>query len=524
MPLVLLPRRVRALRPPSIGVLAASLSFAGVAVLLVVGVWASRLGDPPSWAFDCNDTTCTDLWAVARRHYLQVAAGAGLTTLLGAALGGFAVPRLLVPLREGPGHVLRRVVVPMLFTAAVLWCAFWLALAFSRPFGLAMALLGMLLALLIAWRWLRAGALSDRAAYWSAGLATMAPLLVGGALTLHPLALLVAVVILGSPWLGVPVLTVVLLLGTALMRLLLPRAGAEPQAGTRSAVPVAGPSPDAVRPVARGAVRPVARAAAPRGRSSPLVTSSVVIVILLLAVLAARPVDAPSADAWQYTDDSGHGPAESAEQAGHADPAGPGGPASGQGQSADGPAGAGTPSSSSDPAPSADPAPSMAPAEEVADLPPCSSDALQLVAEGWDGITGNSVAALRATNVGATACALDGIPELTLTQGGQEIGLRPEPLTHLEPTVEAAEGIGLAPGSSAQSRLYWPGYRTAADRETPQTLTVRIDPAQEAVAVRFLPTPYGDDPGPAPFDLKSGVEGGAVIEIGPWETIPSPEG
>src|SRR5699024_9959976 len=111
----------------------------------------------------------------------------------------------------------------------VLWCAFWLALAFSRPFGLAMALLGMLLALLIAWRWLRAGALSDRAAYWSAGLATMAPLLVGGALTLHPLALLVAVVILGSPWLGVPVLTVVLLLGTALMRLLLPRAGAEPQ-------------------------------------------------------------------------------------------------------------------------------------------------------------------------------------------------------------------------------------------------------------------------------------------------------
>lgn len=310
-------RRADGLRPPAVGVLTAALVLAGIVVLLVVGLWASRLGDSPERAWDCNDTTCTDLWVDARGHYLRVAAGAGLTTLLGAALCSVALPRQAVPRREGSRRALLRLIAPMLLAAVMLWGALWLALAVSRPVGLAVALLALLLATLTAWRWQRPGAESDRTAYLSAGLGVIAPALVGGVLAFHPLGLLAAVLLLDSPWLGAVVPAFVLLAGSALTGRLLPRTEDVPRAGDR----------------------------------------------------------APS-----------------------------------------------------------------------------------------------------------------------------------------------------APGGSARSRLYWPGYRTAADQETPQTLTVRTDALEVPVTVSFLPTSSGDDPGPAPFDLQAGVEGGAVIEIGSWEASPSPEG
>lgn len=471
--------------------------FAGIVVLLVVGIWASRLGDSPSWAFDCNDTTCTDLWADARGHYLRVAAGAGLTTLLGAALWSGALPPRAVPLREGPRRALLRLIAPMLLAAVALWGAFWLALAVSRPVGLAVVLLALLLATLTTWRWQRPGAASDRTAYLSAGLGVMAPALVGGVLALHPLGLLAAVLLFGHPWLGVVVLALVLLAGSVLMGRLLPRTEDFPRADTAAASVAA-----AAETAAEDAAAGTGTAASPRRRVSLLLTSAALAAILTVAVLAARPVDAPAADAWKYAGASG---SEARNDAGT-------GAGDDRAPSDAGPSGTGTD------------APATAPEVEAAGLPPCRSQSLQLVAEGWDGITGNSVATLRATNIGATSCALRGIPELMLTQGGEEIDLRPEPLAHLEPAVEMADGIGLAPGSSARSRLYWPGYRTAADQETPQTLTVRTDPAEVPMTVSFHPTPYGDDPGPAPFDLKAGVEGGAVIEIGAWEAAPSSEG
>ena len=497
-------RRAYGLRPPAVGVLAAALVLAGIVVLLVVGLWASRLGDSPEWAWDCNDTTCTDLWADARGHYLRVAAGAGLTTLLGAALCSVALPRQAVPRREGSRRALLRLIAPMLLAAVMLWGALWLALAVSRPDGLAVALLALLLATLTAWRWQRPGAESDRTAYLSAGLGVVAPALVGGVLAFHPPGLLAAVLLLGSPWLGAVVLAFVLLAGSALMGRLLPRTQDVPRADAAAQAPATGPPPDTARHVAaeEAAAADAGTAASPRRRLSVLLTSAALAAILVASVLAARPVDAPSADAWKYAGASG---SETGKE-------------TGTGASA---AGDRLPSA---PALAGTAAPTAVSEIDAAGLPPCRSQSLQLVAEGWDGLIGNSVATLRATNVGATSCALRGVPELMLTQGGEEIGLRPEPLAHLEPAVERADGIGLAPSSSARSRLYWPGYRTAADQETPQTLTVRTDALEVPVTVSFLPTSSGDDPGPAPFDLQAGVEGGAVIEIGSWEASPSPDG
>ena len=497
-------RRADGLRPPAVGVLAAALVLAGIVVLLVVGLWASRLGDSPEWAWDCNDTTCTDLWADARGHYLRVAAGAGLTTLLGAALCSVALPRQAVPRREGSRRALLRLIAPMLLAAVMLWGALWLALAVSRPVGLAVALLALLLATLTAWRWQRPGAESDRTAYLSAGLGVVAPALVGGVLAFHPPGLLAAVLLLGSPWLGAVVLAFVLLAGSALMGRLLPRTQDVPRSDAAAQAPATGPPPDTARNAAaeEAAAADAGTAASPRRRLSVLLTSAALAAILVASVLAARPVDAPSADAWKYAGASG---SETGKE-------------TGTGASA---AGDRVPSA---PALAGTAAPTAVSEIDAAGLPPCRSQSLQLVAEGWDGLIGNSVATLRATNVGATSCALRGVPELMLTQGGEEIGLRPEPLAHLEPAVERADGIGLAPSNSARSRLYWPGYRTAADQETPQTLTVRTDALEVPVTVSFLPTSSGDDPGPAPFDLQAGVEGGAVIEIGSWEASPSPDG
>ena len=540
-------RRARAPRLPAVGVLAAALVLAGIGVLLVTGIWASHLGSPPSWAFDCNDTTCTDLWADARSHYLWTMAGAGLATLLGTALCALAIPRSAVPHRPGPREpgtrhpdphrpgprrTLASLIVPLLLAAAVLAGAGWSALAFSRPFGLGVALLGLLLAVLAAWRWLRPGATSDRAAYVAATLGTFAPMLLCGLLALHPLGFLAGIVLVGTFWLGVPVLTVVLLLGVAATDRLLPRTAADdslaadpaaPSAPTAApAAPAAFSAPEAT--LAPAAATPVARA--PRRRWSRLVTSIAAGAILALAGFAALPVDAPPADAWKYADSSALGDsepgAESPDQAaGAGDPSGAGQPeGAGSPRAADRTTGADeSTGAGGDPA---SPGAAAPPSEiDAAGLPPCRAQSLQLVAEEWDGVTGNSTATLRATNVGDAGCALQGVPELSLTQGGEEIALRPAPLTHLEPAAAAPDGIGLAPGSSARSRLYWPGYRTAADQETPQRLTVRTDAAEEPVTARFLPTPYGDDPGPAPFDLKAGVEGGAVIEIGAWEPAPS---
>lgn len=50
----------------SAGIVGVGLIVASLAVLEAVGIHASRLGADPRWAFDCDDTTCEQLWAEAR--------------------------------------------------------------------------------------------------------------------------------------------------------------------------------------------------------------------------------------------------------------------------------------------------------------------------------------------------------------------------------------------------------------------------------------------------------------------------
>lgn len=505
-------------RRPAVGVISLALVLAGIVVLLVIGVWASWLGDPPDWAFDCNDTTCTDLWAGARGRYLWVAALAGVTVLFGTALGGWAVPSREVAQREvawgpvaGPDPAgraidrraraalpgLLRLLALLLLVSATLWGAGWLALSLSRPFGLAVALLALLFASFATWRWIRPGALNDRVAYWMAGLGIMAPVLVLGTLANHPIILFALVLLLVYPLLGVPTLTIALLVGAACMKRLIEK--------TENPAPMDGPAPVHLPATAEPGEHSAEEAVAEPSRSRPShrVTAAALVSITVLAVVAAWPVPAHPADAWKYLSTSSL----------DLDAAEPEDPAPRE-----------TPRTTSPTYAAKDPAPTPVPTVEAAGLPQCTADAVQITANGWDGITGNSVATLRATNVGSTSCAMHGTPQLALSQGGEEIGLRPQPLTRLEPATPVTDGIGLAPGDSAHSRLYWPGYRSAADQHTPQTLSVRSDPAMEPIPVSFLPTSNGDDPGPAPFDLKAGVEGGAVIEIGAWEAAPSSEG
>ncbi|MDN5900348.1 MAG: DUF4232 domain-containing protein [Brachybacterium sp.] len=502
--------RLGAVGIPAVGVVAAALTLAGIAVLLVVGIWASRLGAPPDWAFDCDDTTCTDLWAAARHRYLRVAVLAAVAVLLGAGLGSLAVPRTPVPRRPAPRPVssaprglrlramlrgLLRPLVPLLLAAALLWGASWSAVALSRPFSLAVALLALLLAAFSAWRWLRPGATSDRAACWAAVVGTMTPVVVvGGVLVSYPPALLGVVLMLGTPLLGVPMLAGLFLGGAALMGRLLPRA-AEPAQRLPAEAPSALPTRDGMRTA--------------RPRALRVATCAAVVGIAVLAGFAAQPVPAPPADAWQYAGAPDAGTTRDGTEAGGTAAEEPPEPSAAHGPGATEPA-----------EPGEDITAPAAPAHPAADQPTCSPESLHVDAAGGASVSADSAVTLRATNLGAGPCALHGAPRLTLEQGGEEIALRPEPLTHLSPTVQAADGIGLAPGDTARSRLFWPGYRNAADQRTPQQLTVRFDGIEGASPIAFLPTPSGDDPGPAPFDLKAGVEGGAAIEVGPWEPDP----
>ncbi|MGP9744934.1 DUF4232 domain-containing protein [Brachybacterium sp. AOP29-B2-41] len=507
-------RRTAASHPAAVGILATVLMLTGFAVLLVIGVWASRLGDSPAWAFDCNDTTCTDLWIDARRHYLAVTAAAGIASLIGWFLAGHLVSARPVPAEAGlaersapspvpsPARPSRRhraarfgrLVGVLLLAAALLTAAGWVAIAASRPLGLAVAGIAAAVAVLGAWRWMRPGAASDRGAYWLASIGVGAPLVALGLFALHPMVFLGSVLVVGTPLLGVPALCTLLATGITVAGRLLPRQAAAEVTAMRSAEQrSSGSEPSPPVPTARRISMPLA-----------------ITAILTLGVFAAWPVDAPAADAWQYSD-----PAAGVT---------PGGDPGSESPMASGSAGDDGPGSGG-PAPEKSPNAGIpaAPAVEAAGLPACDPESLQVVAGGWDGWTGNSAATLTATNVGDEACALRGVPELTLEQGAEQIDLRPEPLTHLEAAVQPEGGVGLVPGGTASSGLYWPDYRTAADQETPQTLSIRLDSGGAPLPVE-LAASDGSDPSPAPFDLKAGVEGGAVIEIGAWELALSSAG
>lgn len=75
-------------------------------VLITTGLNAARLDPDPTWALDCDDTTCTDPWAGARTHYWWVAAGSVVLGLVGWATVGASRPAWrTAPLRRLPRPV-----------------------------------------------------------------------------------------------------------------------------------------------------------------------------------------------------------------------------------------------------------------------------------------------------------------------------------------------------------------------------------------------------------------------------------
>lgn len=243
-------------------------------VLLTVGAHAASLGDDPAWAWDCNDTTCEDLWAQARAHYLRVAASCGLALLVGWATLGLGLPSS--PLTTEQRLALRARRAPqaawiVVFIAPVVSIALGALLAAgSRPWGLAGAAGVMLLAGLCAWRDLEARGCSRRDAWYSAGAAAV-------------LAALVALA-MAAIGLSVPALWMIpagAVAGGA--------AGAAVHLLQSRRLPAHAPG---IEPVSTSSPR-----RPPRPRAADVIC---VLVLLGASIWAAWPVPAPPADAWMY--------------------------------------------------------------------------------------------------------------------------------------------------------------------------------------------------------------------------------
>lgn len=153
-------------------------------------------------------------------------------------------------------------------------------------------------------------------------------------------------------------------------------------------------------------------------------------------------------------------------------------------------------------------------------LADCAPAQVRVVVGGFDGAMGNSFAEVRATNVSGVRCALRGRTGLILGQGGQKISLAVRPMGDDQPAT-LPQGIPLGPGTSASARLAWPGYRNGADQTKPQNVSIVLGAAETAHDVRLEgghSDGYVAELGPAPFDIKAGVPGGAVIFIGRWRS------
>ncbi|MGO2721235.1 MAG: DUF4232 domain-containing protein [Brachybacterium tyrofermentans] len=464
-----------------------TLVLAALAVMTAVGIHASQLGDDPAWLFDCNDTTCVDLWADARRHYLRVSVGAVAAGLLGWVLIGAARPV------DGSGWS------PALWSktgrptqsderrfGATGWATVIIAIGpilavlsggmvvfTSRPLAIALLCgLGALMSIAV-WRGLRERTGQDRHAWFGA----TAVVLAGGAAGALTSAALFPLILLLAP-------RVAILVAIAVMVLV--RHGIQRWLSDE----------DRITTQADPEARLRARVTSSAGTVS---TIGAVLLIIAVAVVTAWPVDAPARDAWMYGTGEGQAATPSSDA---------GEPASQQPEPTSPDVG-----STSSSEPEAAPTPAIVPAE-VAD---CRSDQLELSIGGWDGVTGDSWAVLKAHSTAEGLCALRGRPELVITQGGDRIDLQHAPLTEDSHLQNPALGAVLEPGSTARAQLYWPGYRTAADQETPQSATVILTDGTDPIRAT-LEQADGDVVVPAPFDLKDGVEGGAEIQVGVWST------
>lgn len=445
--------------------LAIVVTGAAIAVMSAVGVHSGGLGPDPVWAFDCGDTSCIDLWATARHHYQGVALCASVVAFVGWLTIGAALPAHTSAHPTGHGRssflptLLQSGLPAALLTAGVVFSSYamWVSLPLVLACGALMA--GGLT--LLQWQPLRRRTGRERAS-WFAATAAAAATLVAGAVTT---ALCFPFLFILAPYPAVPVMVAAHAVG----RWMLPTTLAP-----RDRRPEDKPEQD------RSAIAPRRRS-----RRADLLTGVGSVVVAAAAVVSAWPVPAPPADAVAIASTDTETPTQAA----------PKGPAPTSPRH-------GIPPASE----SAQSAPDHLP---PAGLSACRLDALRLSVTGWDAFTGNSVARIVATNTGDSPCALVGRPVIDIEQGGEDLRVRNEPLPAYRAATSAPlDGTGLAPGDSASAGLFWPGYRNAADQETPESVRIRLTAAGGWAPARTAP----GAPGPAPFDL---VEG-AVIQVGLW--------
>ena len=260
------------------------LMVASLAVVTAVGIHASALGDDPAWAFDCNDTTCTDLWAGPRLHYRRIALASFATGILGWALRGIGLSSSAqhpIPARGRPATMAWSSLA-LVAAASSIGAAFGglvVAGAVSIPAGLAVvSAVGVLSTWVMSVRLRYIGA-SSRTAWFGAG----GVLAAGCATMVVATGLLFPVLFVVAPLLAVVIAPVGSLVALALLRASLGR------------------GPSVAKPDARSPEHSVLTVV-PGNRWSAarlLPLLAVGALIAALAIWAGWPVPALPADAWK---------------------------------------------------------------------------------------------------------------------------------------------------------------------------------------------------------------------------------
>ncbi len=165
------------------------------------------------------------------------------------------------------------------------------------------------------------------------------------------------------------------------------------------------------------------------------------------------------------------------------------------------------------PAPEPAPAPAPPPAPVVAAEAPCATADLAFSVDGFDAATGIRATAVEATNRSATPCWVEGVPAVTLLQGGRPLSLTVLPGQAPSGGPAPVQRVGLAPRGSAFALLTWKPYGGLADDETPQAVTAALGGGEPQVPVAVQ---VGEAYRPAPFDLVDGAAWGIAPWAPPW--------
>lgn len=437
-------------------VLSVTTVVACLTVLITAAVHSASLGPNPAWLFDCNDTTCEDLWRTARLRYRAI----GFWALALGALGWLAIGATL----RAETHQASRVADASPGSGGAYAAA--VALGPIATVAMLVASLGTLVGVLavaagcavvaavLIWRSLRRSTGREQYSWFAATLVVVVVFLFSGVVA----ALLWPVLYFVAP---LPAATVGSVAGAVTVFLLISGSDA----------------------VATGRESRVEHTSGEARRSLwCVVLAAGLIAIGVASVYAVRPVPAPPADAVPATVDSA--------------------PEAVPDATAEFPL----------PIPVTGSQKQTAPPLSPVGLPACGSSDVALSLTSWDAAGGDSAATLVALNVGRRTCALRGNPALQITQGGRDLRIRHRPLDlYRLPTTHTVDGLGLAPGDRAESTVFWRGYRDAADHTAQQRVEVALSDGDASIPAR-IELDDGRATGPAPFDVVEFAE----VQTGPW--------